>query len=530
MGIFNSSKENNPEGSSQNKKQETPNKPQKSSDRQWQVGDRILDRYEILDIKMGGMGIVYIASDKDNKPTLAVKTYQNKFISNKNAIDRFIAEAETWIKIGEHPNIVCAIMVLKIDGKPYIFMEYIDGGDLSDYIGKLDIAHFLLYATQFCNGMDYAYKKLKVIHRDIKPQNILISKNMRLKITDFGLAKAVAQNTMDGEMDSSNQMVSRGMGTWQYMPPEQFPEEIQRQFHFPIREVTTRSDIYSFGVTFYQLYTGRLPFQTIEQIFKRNPFSPQDLKLNLHNRLYFLLVKCLEKNPEDRYKDFEELHGELCSILPGLDNINKELLKSQGPSLQTDWALRGLSLDEIGKHSEAIESFDKAIEAEPRNYEVWIAKGISLEKSGAHQEALSCYNHALEIEPKSKGAWQIRGILLHEQGKFQEALKSFEKVIELDPNDTDAWFNKGSILDILMKYPEAINCYEKVLKIDPKYAKAWFHKGRCLIYLDKLTFDQLNESLTCFKEFIRLDPADLDLLNQAKVGIKKIEEIQRRAH
>lgn len=317
----------------------------------WQIGDKIQGRYEVTDVKGGpgksGMGIVYIATDQLLYPLVstipdrearyesekkfgsgrfAIKTFQNRFLRDKDTINRFIQEAEVWIKLGEHDNIVRAHYVQKIEGKPYIFLEYIDGGDITRWVGKITVHQALDFAIQFCTGMDYAYKKLRIIHRDIKPGNILIAKDKIVKITDFGLASALPGRTEKLHLIlHGSPAVSSGRGTLLYMPPEQFSEDIQRQFSFKPRPVTIRTDIYSFGVTFYYLLTERLPtgtpgdsdYKIISRIFNENPISPMQVSNDIPRKLDQLIMKCLEKDPKDRYKDFKELRKNLKEIQKG---------------------------------------------------------------------------------------------------------------------------------------------------------------------------------------------------------------------
>ena len=197
----------------------------------WDIGYKILNRWEITDIKKGGMGIVYIARDHEWDRIFAIKTFQDKFIWDEVVIQRFIEEAKIWTKLERHTNIVFANFVLKIEGKPLLFLEYIDGGNLEPFIGNLTIEESLDFAIQFCTGMEYAFNKRKVIHRDIKPGNVMVQKDPRFrfghayKITDFGLVKVLGNEIFGGSVK-----VSGGIGTLLFMPPEQFPGQTQDGF------------------------------------------------------------------------------------------------------------------------------------------------------------------------------------------------------------------------------------------------------------------------------------------------------------
>jgi len=213
MGLFDSSKKKKPEDSSREMKPKTPSDRRKTVPGKWQVGKWIVNHYEVRDIKSGGMGIVYITWDEDADRMLAIKTLQDKFISSKEAKDRFVSEATTWVNLERHTNIVYAHFVVNIDEMPYVFLEYVKGGDLSQNIGKLDISHTLDFTIQFCIGMDYANKELGIIHRDIKPQNIMITTEGVLKVTDFGLATTAGRTVLGEKLGDDVIVVSRGMGT-----------------------------------------------------------------------------------------------------------------------------------------------------------------------------------------------------------------------------------------------------------------------------------------------------------------------------
>ena len=495
MGIFDSFRREKREERSMGMKPQTPPRRERASPGMWQVGDRIQDRYEIQDIKWGAMGIVYIALDHEWDRMFAIKTFQDKFLWDEDAIDRFMNEAETWVNLERHTNIVFANFVQKIEGKPYIVLEYIKGGDLSRYIGKLDIPHALDFAIQFCNGMDYAYKKLGVIHRDIKPQNVMITTEGVLEVTDFGLAKAVGQRVLGEKLEVGSLVVSRGMGTPVYMPSEQFPEEIQKRFHCPPREVTTRSDIYSFGVTFYQVLTGRLPFATIEQIFTQNPLNPQALNPHIPNQLNLLLLNCLKSDTRARCESFTELIGQLIEIYHALPREQKIFGKryvikgKKEPLTAIDWSNKGISLGELGRHQEAIDCLNKALELEinPRYASalVWINKGHVLTKLGRHQEAIACHDKALGINPRNALAWNNKGSALTALGRHQKAIAYFDKALGINPRNALAWNNKGSVLTKLGRHQEAIAYFDKALEINPRDAGAWNNKGYALTALGR---------------------------------------------
>jgi serine/threonine protein kinase len=268
----------------------------------WQIGDCIQNRWEIYKILRGGMGIVYIVYDHKDPNIYAAKIFQDQvFARNPIIAERFTQEALTWVNLDIHQNVTRARFVQSIGGKPYLFLEYVSGGDLGDWIGTPrlteDLPQVLHFAIQFCDGMTHALSKGIIAHRDIKPQNCLITSDGTLKVTDFGLAKVFDEASLieteapDVESLSINlTRTGRAAGTPTHMAPEQFDDA---------KRVDVRADIYSFGVMLYQMLTGRLPFaggtwQEFRQLHKTQQPSPLSTP---HAALKPIIETCLAKDP-----------------------------------------------------------------------------------------------------------------------------------------------------------------------------------------------------------------------------------------
>ena len=160
----------------------------------YSVGDWIGGRFQVFDVHEGGMSLVYVVNDQMNGPgpqVVALKTLRSELLRSRIRISRFAAECRLWVQLGEHPNIVRAHSVEIIDGRPYVVLELIQGGDLNRWIGtpRLDLAQALRFGYQFCLGMEHALRQGLHCHRDIKPGNLLVTEDGTLKITDFGLAR-----------------------------------------------------------------------------------------------------------------------------------------------------------------------------------------------------------------------------------------------------------------------------------------------------------------------------------------------------
>jgi serine/threonine protein kinase len=250
----------------------------------------------------GGMGIVYFAHQISLDRPAALKVLSNKYSSNNEFIAGFIKEARSAAKLN-HPNIVQAYAVGEDSSIYYFAMEYIEGETMKDVLkrhGKIPIDNAVEVIRQIADALDFAWKEQRLIHRDIKPDNIMIvAKNNRAKLADLGLARIA------GEVDDSNE--DEVMGTPQYISPE----------HLTGAPMDVRSDIYSLGATFYHLVTGVFPFtgKNALEIAKKHLEEPlKDPRLanrEIPESIAHIIVKMMEKNPDARYQTAEALVEDL---------------------------------------------------------------------------------------------------------------------------------------------------------------------------------------------------------------------------
>jgi len=263
------------------------------------VLNRIIDNYKITRLLgKGGMASVYLAENPDKNPKkVAVKVLGLDIVDNKEYVLRFKKEAFICSKFS-HPNIVKVHSYGIIEGKYYIVMEFIEGKDLSFYIRNnknRTLNDILNFTLQIASALCYAHKN-NVIHRDIKPQNILLDKFGRIKITDFGIAKINLPQALTQENE-------RVAGTAYYMSPEQIKGET----------VDLRTDIYSMGILIYELITGRTPYEydtplaVINGHLYKTPLPLKNYRIDIPDYLIRIINKCIAKNKNDRFNSTEEI-------------------------------------------------------------------------------------------------------------------------------------------------------------------------------------------------------------------------------
>lgn len=324
------------------------------------IGHELGGRYQIIErIGGGGMALVYKAHDVLLNRNVAIKVLRQQFVNDEEFIRRFRREAQSAASLS-HPNVVSVYDVGQEDDIHYIVMEYVEGQNLNEIIKErapLQVDEAIRIASQIADALDHAHHN-QIIHRDIKPHNILIGRNGRVKVTDFGIARAVTSTTIT--------QTGSVVGSVHYFSPE----------HAKGVATGEKSDLYSLGIVLYQMLTGRLPFlgespisvalKHLQEHFEEprsvNPMIPQSVEN--------IIIKSMRKNPGERYQSAKEMLVDLETCLLPERRMESKLLFDDGddedstrivPAIRSQMggsAARGGS--KLSRESQADEDRDEA--------------------------------------------------------------------------------------------------------------------------------------------------------------------------
>lgn len=496
------------------------------------TGELIGNRYRVHNVKKGGMGQVYLCYDVKSRRPVALKFLQTRFVGDKTLVARFMWEAETWIRLGKHINIVQAYYVDKIEERPFLCLEYVEGNkrygsDLRGWITKkgLDLPLSLNFAIQFCSGMEHAKSVFDAmnrpfVYRDIKPSNIMVTADKIVKITDFGLVKLVyeleskssgivvqGKNTVDtmndtvkdtvkGTKDTLNDKVcdkvcdklngkvsDKVNGTMNGTIRDKMSDTLLITHQGTIMgtppymapeqwyggEVDGRLDVYAFGCMFYEMITGQPPFKA----------ATMDEMADLH------------------------MHSLPRSISYAPKKLNEIILKC----LEKDMNKRYNGFAEIKEYLQliyaAITGSRLAIAAEGDSLAAWelVNKGVSLYNLSYYDDSLECYNKAIEIKSNYSEAYYNRSILYFSLKNYEPALWDCTTAIQLNPDYAEAYYNRGNIYRSLGKMEPALKDYDKAIKLRPDYAEAYHNRGNIYRALGNIP-----EAITDYDRAIDLKP------------------------
>lgn len=499
--------------------------------KQYAEGDLIGGEHRVLAVFGGkgksGQGVVYLVEHPDAPDPFVLKTFQSL---EPVARDHFIHEAEMWVSMGRHPNLVPAIWVRLIDDVIYIAAEYValdaEGrNNLGHHIqdGPQPVSRICLWAVEFCDAMLHALAKGMLAHCDIKPDNLMVDSAGHLRVTDFGLANF--------QRDPST---SRGVtGTPPFMAPEQF---------FAPDSVDSKVDVYAFGLVLYLLATGgKYPYAW--------PAGRSDLRsmaemhltqspMQLGSPLDPVIASCLQKQAKARpsFPELRELVARVATQqgvklpLParGPDEADQELYaRAQSfvaigkpklaleaidayvrrwPENACGWTEKGKIHLEMGDDAAAIAATLESLKLDPQNTHAWNNIGVAQWHLGDRTEATESFRAALLSDPYNTGAMMQLAFLLTEAGQTGEASRLFTTALKLRPQKRNLLFNAGNAAALMAKQhavDDALPVLEELVVADHENATPWFNLA--LVYQQR---GDTRRAIDCYRKTVSLNPKD----------------------
>jgi tetratricopeptide (TPR) repeat protein/predicted Ser/Thr protein kinase len=454
--------------------------------------------YEILgEVARGGMGVVYKA--RGPMGLVAVKV-----LLAAEEDPRFLQEAIAANKL-RHPGIVEIHQVGKDEGLDYLVMELVEGESLQAKLerdGPLPVDQAIDMAVLLCDALAYAHSR-GVIHRDMKPHNVLLTQKGDPKIADFGLGKVLNQSmhlTKTGSV----------LGTPAYMPPEQ--AEGDKEAMGP------HSDVYSLGATLYAMLTGRPPFvggtalNLIYAVLSKKPEPPSAHNPRVPSRLDEICLRCLAKAPEQRYPSVEALRHALrpyadraqvnrmpalafALVLLGL--VGALVIAAWRGSPQPELAIPEAKAFQVydGEHEEAgrlaqraqkkyveedyqgvLADLNRALALDPDSHALYASRARVLQELGEFQEALADCDRTIVLEPSPR-AYVARAEVHRRLENWRAEIEDYDRAIALSPEDA-VLFTKRAAAWGKLDHPRAqLEDAERAIALDPSYAEGWFNRG-----------------------------------------------------
>jgi len=404
----------------------------------WQAGQTLLDTYEVVGkLGEGGMGLVYRVHHKSWNMDLAVKQPKASLFATQKGQADFIREAETWVDLGLHPHITSCYYVRTIDDIPHIFVEFMEGGSLEDWIQRKkhnlyaggpeqSLERILDIAIQFAWGLAYSHEQ-GLVHQDVKPLNVLMTPKGIVKVTDFGLAKARARAGESIGKKDRRALVSGSLHTVAYRSPEQAKGEM----------LSHKTDIWSWAVSVLEMfeggvywYDGQSAGTSLESYLGREVKG--DLPV-IPDGLVGLLKDCFQENPEDRPRDMVVIADQLNAVYYDVINQNYPREKPKEVGLRADSINnQALTMLDLGKSDEAIELFKQGLHIDSLNPHSTYNLGIYQWRKGEVDDLsiVSKLEHVVNTLPDAWPGAYLLGRVHFQRGEYQKALQILETVDE----------------------------------------------------------------------------------------------------
>ncbi|HEY6284018.1 MAG TPA: serine/threonine-protein kinase [Ktedonobacteraceae bacterium] len=430
----------------------------------------------------GGSAEVYLGEHIHLGTRAAIKILRTQLTADD--VDIFRNEARTIAQL-EHPYSVRVLDFGVEEKTPFLVMSYATNGTLRQRYPKgtrLPLAAVLPYITQVANALQYAHDE-KVIHRDVKPENMLIGKRQEILLSDFGIAVMAQSSRYQNAQDMA--------GTITYMAPEQIQGKPR-----------PASDQYSLGIVIYEWLSGNRPFHgsLTEMVGQHLSASPPPLREKLPTispAVEEVVMKALAKDPKERFAKV----GDLAIALEQASQ-STQTGQSGVVVLSNDRLSTTPNEAVTPPNQRSTPDISRQIH---KSKEEWLFDALKFLETDNYAKALTTLNTLLSLDPDLAYAHSAKGLSLYHLNHYSEALTSLDRAVALNLNETTAHFGRGLVLQKLKRFAEALLEYDQVTRFEATYASAWRQKGNILSEMKRY-----EESLTAYEKALQLNENDAD--------------------
>ena len=461
------------------------------------IGQKLGNYHLVRLLGEGGFAEVYLGEHIHLGTKAAIKVLHTQLTADD--IETFRYEARTIAQL-EHPHIV-RVLDFGVEGKtPFLVMSYATNGTLRHRHPKgtrLPLTSVLPYIKQIADALQYAHDE-KVIHRDVKPENMLVGKRQEILLSDFGIAVMAQSSHYQNPQDMA--------GTIAYMAPEQIQGKPR-----------PASDQYSLGIVIYEWLSGTRPFQgsLTEMVGQHLSVIPSPLREKLPTispAVEEVVMKALAKDPKERFVKvsdlamaLEQASQSVQPVQPGVIVLSNHRLSptpneavtppnqtsppdisSQVQKSKEELLIEAIKLLEADSYAVALTTINTVLSLDPDFAYAHNAKGLSLYHLKLYAEALTALDRAVALNSNDTTARYGRGLVLEKLKRFADALLEYDQVTRFDATCTPAWRQKGNVLSEMKRYEEALTAYEKALQLNQNDADAYIGKGNVLKHLGRL--------------------------------------------